>query len=47
MKVLNGANSPITISNAISSVGAMNSYSGKFSAQNLNDLAAYLATPSI
>ena len=47
LKVLNGANSPSVISSAISSVGGMSSYSGKFSAQNLTDLAAYLATPSI
>jgi mono/diheme cytochrome c family protein len=47
LKVLNGANSPITISSAISGVGSMSSYSGKFSAQNLTDMAAYLATPTI
>ena len=47
MNVLKGANSPSTISNAISSVGGMSSFIGKFTAQNLADLAAYLATPGI
>lgn len=47
MKVLNGANSPSTISSAISGIGQMNSYIGKFSTQNLSDIAAYLATPNI
>lgn len=46
-KVLNGANSPDTILNAINSVGGMATYSGKFSLQQLADIAAYLATPTI
>lgn len=47
-KILNGANSPITITSAISSnTGGMGMYSGKFSTQQVLDLAAYLATPSI
>lgn len=48
MNVLNGANSPITISSAISgNVGGMGRYNGKFSSQDVNDLAAYLTTPNI
>ena len=48
MNVLKGANSPITISSAISgNVGGMGIYNGKFSSQDVNDLAAYLATPNI
>lgn len=45
--ILNGANSPSTISSAISGVGAMGSYIGKFSPSQLADIAAYLATPTI
>lgn len=46
-KVLNGANKPNTILSAINSIGAMSSYKGKFATQDLNDMAAYLATPGI
>ena len=47
-KVLNGANSPNTILNAINSnAGGMGMYSGKLSTQQLSDIAAYLATPNI
>lgn len=47
-KVLNGANSPTTILNAISSnKGGMKVLAGTISTQNANDIAAYLATPSI
>jgi len=47
-KVLNGANNPTRILSAISgNTGGMNMYSGKFTTQNLADIAAYLATPSI
>lgn len=46
-KVLNGANSALTILNAITSnLGGMRSLSG-LTNQNLADLAAYLATPTI
>jgi mono/diheme cytochrome c family protein len=47
-KVLNGANSPSTIANAINSnKGSMGVYAGKFTAQNLSDIAAYLAQPNL
>lgn len=46
LKVLNGANSPSTIQSAISNVGSMSGYSS-LTAQNLADIAAYLATPNI
>lgn len=47
-KVLNGANNPTRILSAISgNTGGMKMYSGKFTTQNLADIAAYLATPSI
>lgn len=47
-KVLNGANSPSTILNAINgNTGGMGILSGKISAQDANNLAAYLATPNI
>jgi len=46
-KVLNGANNPTRILSAISGNNGMNMYSGKFTTQNLADIAAYLATPSI
>ncbi|MEI7536061.1 MAG: c-type cytochrome [Comamonadaceae bacterium] len=46
-KVLNGANSPLTIQAAINSNrGGMGSLSG-LTTQNLADIAAYLATPNI
>ncbi len=47
LKVLNGANSPAIIDAAITNISGMNSYAGRFTTQNLDDLAAYLATPSI
>lgn len=47
-KVLNGANNPTRISDAINkNTGGMGMYTGKFSTQQLNDLAAYLATPNL
>lgn len=47
-KVLNGANNPSRILNAINSgTGGMGMYIGKFSTQELTDMAAYLATPRI
>ena len=47
-KVLNGANSPSTIASAISSgKGGMGMYAGKFTTQNLTDIAAYLAQPNL
>ena len=47
-KVLNGANSPSTIANAISgNKGGMTMYTGKFTTQNLTDIAAYLAQPNL
>jgi mono/diheme cytochrome c family protein len=47
-KVLNGANNPTRILNAINGgTGGMNMYIGKFSTQDLSDIAAYLATPGI
>ena len=46
LKVLNGANSPSVIQSAIGSVSGMSGYSG-LSSQNLADIAAYLATPTI
>jgi hypothetical protein len=44
-KILNGANSPSTITSAINNVGAMQSLS--ITAADANNLAAYLATPGI
>ena len=47
-KVLNGANNPTRILAAITNnTGGMSMYAGKFSTQNLTDIAAYLATPGI
>jgi mono/diheme cytochrome c family protein len=47
-KVLKGANSPSTILNAIrNNIGGMSFLSGTISTQDANNLAAYLATPSI
>jgi mono/diheme cytochrome c family protein len=47
-KVLKGANSPGTISGAINSnAGGMGVLAGKFTTQNLNDIAAYLAVPTL
>ena len=47
-KILNGANAPSVTAAAISSnKGGMGMYSGKFTAANLADMAAYLATPGI
>lgn len=47
-KVLNGANNPTRILGAINNgTGGMGMYSGKFSTQDLSDIAAYLATPGI
>ena len=48
LKVLNGANDPNSIANAISSdAGGMGMYAGKFTTQNMNDIAAYLAQPNL
>lgn len=47
-KVLKGANSASTILNAINSnTGGMGSLKGTLSTQQLNDIAAYLATPAL
>ena len=46
-KVLNGANAPAVILAAINTIGGMSAFIGKFTTQNLADLAAYLATPTI
>lgn len=47
-KIQNGANNPTRILNAINGgTGGMNMYIGKFSTQDLSDIAAYLATPGI
>ncbi len=47
-KVLNGANNPQGILAAITNnTGGMNMFAGKFTTQNLADIAAYLATPNI
>jgi len=46
LMVLNGANNPTVIQNAITSIGGMNKYSN-LSSQNLADIAAYLATPNL
>jgi mono/diheme cytochrome c family protein len=47
-KVLSGASNPSRIANAISSdAGGMGMYAGKFTTQNLNDIAAYLAQPNL
>jgi mono/diheme cytochrome c family protein len=47
-KVLNGANNPNLIQNAINGgTGGMGMYNGKFSSQQIADIAAYLATPGI
>jgi mono/diheme cytochrome c family protein len=47
-KVLNGANRPTVILDAINqNAGGMGMYAGKFSTQQLNDMAAYLATPNL
>lgn len=47
-KVLNGANNPTRILGAINNgTGGMGMYIGRFSTQELNDMAAYLATPGI
>jgi mono/diheme cytochrome c family protein len=45
-KVLNGANNPTVIQNAIANIGGMNKYVN-LTTQNLADIAAYLATPNI
>jgi mono/diheme cytochrome c family protein len=45
-KVLNGANNPTVIQNAITNIGGMNKYAN-LTTQNLADIAAYLATPNI
>jgi mono/diheme cytochrome c family protein len=48
LKVLNGASKPNTILKAINSnAGGMGIYIGKFSTQQLTDIAAYLATPNL
>jgi mono/diheme cytochrome c family protein len=44
--VLNGANNPTGIQNAIANVGGMNRFAN-LTSQNLADIAAYLATPNI
>jgi mono/diheme cytochrome c family protein len=44
--VLNGANNPTVIQNAITNIGGMNKYIN-LTTQNLADIAAYLATPNI
>jgi mono/diheme cytochrome c family protein len=44
--VLNGANNPTAIKNAITSIGGMNKFIN-LTTQNLADIAAYLATPNI
>jgi len=45
---LNGANNPSIIQNAINSgSGGMGVYSGKLTAQQISDIAAYLANPNI
>jgi mono/diheme cytochrome c family protein len=46
LNVLNGANNLTVIQNAITSIGAMNRYAN-LTAQNLADIAAYLATPNL
>lgn len=47
-KVLKGANNPSSILSAINSnAGGMGMYIGKFTTQELTDMAAYLATPGI
>jgi hypothetical protein len=47
-KIANGANNPTRILNAINNgTGGMNMYIGRFTTQQLNDMAAYLATPGI
>ena len=47
-KVLSGANNPTRILNAINgNAGGMGMYIGRFTTQELNDMAAYLATPGI
>lgn len=47
-KVLNGANNPTRILNAINgNAGGMGMYIGRFTTQELNDMAAYLATPGL
>ncbi len=45
-KVLNGANNPTSIQNAITNIGGMNRYTN-LTTQNLADIAAYLATPNL
>jgi hypothetical protein len=45
LNILNGANSPSTITGAINNVGQMRSLS--ITAADANNLAAYLATPGI
>jgi mono/diheme cytochrome c family protein len=45
-RVLNGANNPTVIQNAIANIGGMNRYVN-LTTQNLADIAAYLATPNI
>jgi mono/diheme cytochrome c family protein len=46
LNVLNGANNPTVIQNAITSFSGMNGYAN-LTAQNLADIAAYLATPNL
>ena len=47
-KIGNGANNPSRILNAINNgAGGMDMYIGRFTTQQLNDMAAYLATPGI
>ena len=46
LKVLNGANKPNSIAGAISTVTGMSGYSG-LTSQDLADIAAYLATPTL
>ncbi|MDD2923939.1 cytochrome c, partial [Rhodoferax sp.] len=47
-KVLKGANSPSTILNAINqNKGGMGVLAGKLTTQNLDDIAAYLAQPTL
>ncbi len=48
LNVLKGANNPTVIANAISgNKGGMGMFSGKFTAADLADIAAYLAQPNL
>jgi mono/diheme cytochrome c family protein/streptogramin lyase len=46
-KIANGANNPTVITNAFTSILAMNSLKGKFSAAEVNAMAVYIANPGV